>query len=257
MSSQQQQQQQQPTHSPSALLQALLSTIETRIVPLTARGVSSGSKVFGAAILSKADLTPLTVASNNESVSPLLHGEVNCIQEFFAQTSFPPPRSSSSSGEAGEDGGRPSPKSCFFLATHEPCSLCLSALAWSGFDEVFYLFAHEDSRDLFAIPYDIQILEEVFRVPPPSSSSSSQPGPAHEKTGSEVAPPPPPQPLYNRRNKFFTVRSLAELVGEIADLAERARWEYEMGRVRDLYAALSEQYQQGKRDGVGSASFWK
>lgn len=45
-------------HDPAHLLRALLAVIEERIVPLTAAGVASGSKLFGAAILRKADLVP-------------------------------------------------------------------------------------------------------------------------------------------------------------------------------------------------------
>ncbi|CAJ2504828.1 Uu.00g122220.m01.CDS01 [Anthostomella pinea] len=232
---------------PGTLVKALLTTIEEQIIPLTGEGVSSGSKVFGAAILSKYSLTPLTVATNNEAVSPLLHGEINCIQKFFAQTSFPSSSSSAtptattpSGPDSTPTSQRPNTKDCIFLATHEPCSLCLSGITWSGFDNFFYLFTYADSRDLFAIPYDIQILEEVFRVPLPLPQKSEE---ARE--------------LYNRRNKFFTARSVAELVDEIADAGERERWRKEVQRVRALYGRLSETYQEGKMEGVESASFWK
>ena len=57
-------------------------------------------------------------------------------------------------------------KDCIFLATHEPCSLCLSAITWTGFDNFYYLFSHEDSRDSFAIPHDLKILKEVFTLDP-------------------------------------------------------------------------------------------
>ncbi|RYP55137.1 hypothetical protein DL768_000256 [Monosporascus sp. mg162] len=94
----------------------------------------------------------ITVATNDERASPLLHGEINCIHQFFA--------SSSSPGTS-----RPvAPGDCVFLATDEPCSQCLSGIACAGFDNFFHLFTHEDSRDLFAVPHDIRILEEVFRV---------------------------------------------------------------------------------------------
>jgi tRNA(Arg) A34 adenosine deaminase TadA len=158
-------------------------------VPLTRAGVSSGSKVFGAAILNRAGLTPVTVATNNERVSPLLHGEINCIQEFFAS----PPE------------GRPATKDCIFFSTHEPCSLCLSGIAWAGFNEFYYLFSYEDSRDLFSIPYDIDILEQVFRVPAPSDTPETLAA----------------RPLYNRTNKFFAAKSLANLVDSISDGIER------------------------------------
>jgi tRNA(Arg) A34 adenosine deaminase TadA len=232
---------------PATLLKALLATIENKVIPLTSKGVSSGSKLFGAAILSKAGLAPLTVATNNEAASPLLHGEINCIQQFFAQTSFP----------SVPDGKRPSPRDCVFLATHEPCSLCLSGITWSGFDNFFYLFTYEDSRDLFAIPYDIDILQEVFRVPAVVSSSSSSSAVTKKTVVEEDLEA---RPLYNRRNKFFTARSFANLVREVAEKdgqAEGKKWEDEVGRVKDLYNGLSETYQRGKTGGAENASFWK
>ncbi|OIW24643.1 cytidine deaminase-like protein [Coniochaeta ligniaria NRRL 30616] len=213
------------TNSPTTLLSTLLRITEEKIVPLTQRGVSSGSKLFGAAILSRSDLAPITVATNDERASPLLHGEINCIQQFFAS----PPE------------GRPATIDCVFFATHEPCSLCLSGITWAGFGEFYYLFTYEDSRDLFAIPYDIDILQEVFRVPAPGDTPETLAA----------------RPLYNRKNKFFTAKSLADLVGEIEDGGERARWTAEIARVKGLYNALSETYQEGKKSGAESSSVWK
>ncbi|KAI5918095.1 cytidine deaminase-like protein [Camillea tinctor] len=274
---------QPPTHSPTALLRALLSTIETHVVPLTAAGIAGGSKVFGAAVLSGADLAPLTAATNDERRSPLLHGEVNCIQRFFAQERFPAaelrapsPAAALASGKGGGEGenppyplgsARPSPRACVFLATHEPCCLCLSALAWSGFARVYYLFSYADTRDVFAIPYDIDILQAVFRVPCASSPSlpaisaigegSKSKGEGEEGKKGNESENGDERPLYNRTNKFFTARSVAELVAEVDDPEERQVWEKEIARVRGLYDELGERYQRGKREGVGSASFWK
>lgn len=215
------------TPDSNALLQAFLGTVENTIVPLTRNGVSSGSKVFGAAILDRKTLQPLTVATNNERASPLLHGEINCIQQFFT-VDFPDPEK------------RPNPGTdCVFFATHEPCSLCLSGITWSGFTEFYYLFTYEDSRDLFSIPYDIEILQEVFRVP-------------GEETKEQVAK----RALYNRQNKFFKARSLAELAEDL-DEDEKAILMSEIQRVKGLYNALSETYQEGKKSGAQSSSIWK
>lgn len=213
------------TTSPTTLLSSILHLTEEKIVPLTRQGVSSGSKLFGAAILNRSDLSPVTVATNNERASPLLHGEINCIQEFFASPAE----------------GRPATKDCIFFATHEPCSLCLSGITWSGFNEFYYLFTYEDSRDLFSIPYDIDILEQVFRVPGPSDTPETLAA----------------RPLYNRKNKFFTAKSLADLLEEIPDEEERARWAAEVTRVKELYNSLSETYQEGKKAGAESSSVWK
>lgn len=38
----------------------------------------------------------------------------------------------------------------------------LSGITWGGWDNFFYLFTYEDTRDAFSIPHDIRILEEVF-----------------------------------------------------------------------------------------------
>ncbi|KAL2187182.1 cytidine deaminase-like protein [Thermothelomyces heterothallicus CBS 203.75] len=213
------------TYSANTLLSTFLRITEDRIVPLTRAGVSSGSKVFGAAILTRSDLSPVTVATNNERVSPLLHGEINCIQEFFA-----------SSPE-----GRPATKDCIFFSTHEPCSLCLSGIAWAGFTEFYYLFTYEDSRDLFSIPYDIDILEQVFRVPAPSDTPETLAA----------------RPLYNRKNKFFAAKSLADLLEGVTDAAERKRLGDEISRVKDLYKSLDATYQEWKKLGAESASVWK
>ncbi|KAJ6788797.1 hypothetical protein PWT90_07612 [Aphanocladium album] len=209
-------------------LSTLLRTVEEEIIPLTRDGVASGSKVFGAAILSRNDLKPLTVSTNNEKVSPLLHGEINCIQEFFTKD-FPDPAS------------RPDPRAdCIFLATHEPCSLCLSGIAWSGFREFYYLFTYEDSRDLFSIPYDIDILQQVFRVP-----------------GTEAEVDVERRALYNRENKFFTGRSFLDLVERLETDEEKEHFLAEIKRVKALYNALSDTYQEGKKAGTQTASAWK
>jgi tRNA(Arg) A34 adenosine deaminase TadA len=217
-----------PSHSPTALVKSLLATVENHIIPLTREGVSTGSKLFVAAILSRSILRPHSVATNNERLSPLLHGEINCIQQFFT-LDFPDPSN------------RPDPrKDCIFFATHEPCSLCLSGIAWSGFSEVYFMFTYEDSRDLFGIPYDIEILQEVFRV-------------KGRETGEQVEK----RALYNRDNKFFRARSLAEVVSDIVDEGERGAWSGELEQVKKLYDGLSKTYQGGKEAGAITSSVWK
>lgn len=211
------------------LVSAILSTVKDWIIPLTSEGVSSGSKVFGAAILSKTDLAPLTIATNHESLSPLLHGEINCIQCFFT-IDFPDPKT------------RPNPRDdCFFFATHEPCSLCLSGIAWSGFKEVYYMFTYEDSRDLFNIPHDIDILEQLFRV----------------RVDGEDDEALKKRLLYNRDNKFFRARSLTDMIAGISDVAEKEESSRRLDEIKTLYRGLSQRYQSGKQEGAETASVWK
>ena len=212
-------------HHAEELVKNLLHITEASIVPLTRSQVSLGCKLFGAAILSRTNLEPITVATNNERESPLLHGEINCIQTFFAL-----PKDS-----------RPQTKECVFFATHEPCSLCLSGIAWSGFNEFYYLFTYADSRDLFGIPYDIDILQSVYQVASPADTPETL----------------AKKPLYNRTNKFFTGRSVAQLVESMDDDAKKTKWTTEIARVKALYSELSDVYQKGKATGQESASFFQ
>ncbi|ORY92848.1 cytidine deaminase-like protein [Leucosporidium creatinivorum] len=205
-----------PTPTPSQLLHAFLDTTVNSIIPLTAKGVASGCKVFGAAILDKETLKPIQVATNDETVSPLLHGEINCIQQFYSLPSDQ----------------RPLAKDTIFFATHEPCSLCLSGITWGGFDNHYYLFTYEETRDTFAIPYDIDILEQVFRVPSLSSS----------ETPTDLTS----RPLYNKSNKFWTALSVNDLVASLVEGEEKDQLEKRVKEVKKMYDGLSETYQNGK-----------
>ena len=78
-----------------------------------------------------------------------MHGEVTTIFAFYDI-----PRDK-----------RPPAKDTIFLTTHEPCPLCLSSITWGGFDNFFYLFTYEDSKDAFNIPHDIRMHQEIFKIP--------------------------------------------------------------------------------------------
>ena len=134
----------------AVLLGRLLDVIANDIVPLTREGVETGNKVFGAALLRKSDLSLVLAETNNETANPLWHGEMQCLKTFYEIPATE----------------RPATSDLIFLSTHEPCSLCLSAITWAGFDNFFFLFSHQDSRDSFAIPHDLNILREVFDVQP-------------------------------------------------------------------------------------------
>src|SRR5262245_52295892 len=95
------------------LIDRLLDVIEHDLAPLSrARIMENGDKLFGAAILRKSDFSLIVRETNNESSNPLWHGEIHAIKRFFEL-----PREK-----------RPDTKDCIFLATHEPCSLCLSGI---------------------------------------------------------------------------------------------------------------------------------
>ena len=194
------------------LVDRLLDVIEAELVPLTRTGIAAGNKLFGAAILRRDDLSVAVAAVNNETENPLWHGEMHAIKRFYDLPAA----------------DRPDPRDCLFLATHEPCSLCLSGITWSGFDNFYYLFSYEDTRDAFSIPHDIRILREVFAVPDPDR---------------EVVPAD--RPLYNRRNAFFQSHGLMAMVGGL----DRGRKEALVARIDDIsatYRELSASYQAEK-----------
>ena len=122
----------------------LLKVIKDDIIPLTQKKIKRGNKIFGAAILKKSDYSLILAASNEETQNPLFHGEISCLNKYWKLPQAPPP------------------KDCIFLSTHEPCSLCLSAITWSGFDNFYYFFSYENSKDDFLIGHDLKILNEVF-----------------------------------------------------------------------------------------------
>jgi tRNA(Arg) A34 adenosine deaminase TadA len=138
-----------PIYMPD-LANRFLDVIEHDVLPLTEKGVAAGNKIFGAALVLKSDLSLVLAETNNERDNPLWHGEMHLLKRFYEMPA----------------GKRPTPKDLWFISTHEPCSLCMSAITWAGFDNFWYFFSHEDSRDAFAIPHDLKILKEVFRLEP-------------------------------------------------------------------------------------------
>jgi tRNA(Arg) A34 adenosine deaminase TadA len=134
----------------SDLAARFLDVIEQDVLPLTRQGVAAGNKIFGAALVLKSDLSLVLAETNNETENPLWHGEMHLLKHFH---------------ELPAD-KRPQAKDMYFITTHEPCSLCMSAITWAGFDNFWYFFSHEDSRDAFSIPHDLKILKEVFKLEP-------------------------------------------------------------------------------------------
>ena len=130
------------------LLDKFLDVFNNDILPLTSKGVDSGNKIFGAAIIKKDDYSLVVAGSNNETENPLWHGETHTLKKFY---------------EINKD-TRPDEKNCIFLSSHEPCSLCLSAITFSGFDNFYYLFPYESTSEEFGIPHDLNILKEVFNI---------------------------------------------------------------------------------------------
>ena len=178
-------------------------------MPLLQQSVSDGNGPFAAAIFHQSDLTPFTVSVNKTKESSLLHGETNCIREFFANPADK----------------RPPVSSCLFFATHEPCSLYLSGISWTKFPVVCFLFTYEDTLDLLGIGGDIDIIEEVFRVVGPGDTGDSLKA----------------RTLYNKENRFFTAKSVDELWGGLEEGAQKEGLRGEIQRVRALFDGFKAQ----------------
>ena len=175
--------------SDEKLFNRLLDVIENDIVPLTAKGVEAGSRVFGAAVLRKKDLSLVLAETNHAAVSPLWHGEVYTIKLFF------------------ELRQHPNPSDCIFLASHQPCCMCTSALAWSGFKEIYYLFGYDHTASQFNMPHDRMMNREIFGCDEP-----------------------------NPKNGYFEWRSLYAMMDGLPDpMAARAR----VDALEQVYARFS------------------
>jgi len=192
----------------AAFIDRVLDVLENEVVPKTMKGVRAGNKLFGAAVLNKSDLSTVIATTNAETGNPLMHGEVTAIFEFY---DLPKDK-------------RPSAKDTIFIATHEPCPLCLSSITWGGWDNFFYLFTYEDSRDAYGIPHDIVMLDEIFRDP---------------------------EGTYNEKNKFWSAWGIRDLVATTTP-AQQAGFNKRIKALKQTYAEMSEIYQKAKAAGKGA-----
>ena len=163
-------------------------------------GVSITNKIFGGAILNKSDCSLVLADTNHELENPIWHGEMYVLKKFYEQKNYPPT------------------KDLIFLSTHEPCSMCLSAITWAGFDNFIYLFSYQESRDLFAIPHDLNILNQVFNV----------------QDGN-----------YKKSNQYWTSYSIDEILNS-GDFKNLKNLKQRVTNIKRSYDELSELYQQTK-----------
>ena len=179
----------------------LLDIFIDELIPLTNISISNGNKIFGAFILKKSDLSIICLGTNQETKNPLFHGEISALFNLYETQNI-------------------NTKDYYFISSHQPCSLCLSAITWSGFDNFYYFFPYEDTMDNFNIPHDLKILEEVFYI----------------KNGN-----------YNKQNNYW---KSYEILKEITKLDNQ---EYEqlkviITKIKAKYDRLSSIYQKNKNN---------
>ena len=184
------------------LLDKFIDVFKNNILPLTIKGVDHGNKIFGAAIINKDDYSLVTAGSNNETENPIWHGEIYTLKKFYEL----------------DNKMRPKEKNCIFLSSHEPCSLCLSAITFSGFNNFYYLFPYESTSDEFNIPQDLNILKEVFNI------SDGK---------------------YIKENSYWKSYNINALVNELEDSAKK-RLTDSFNEVKKKYIDLSNKYQSSK-----------
>ena len=183
-------------------LEKILNIFLKEVLPLTEQGVVKGSKIFGAAIIKKDDLSLVVAETNNEIENPLWHGEMHTLKKFYEL----------------DTNTRPKEKDCMFLSSHEPCSMCLSAITFSGFDNFYYLFPYTATNEEFNIPHDLNILKEVFKI----------------NDGE-----------YNKENSYWRSESINMLIESLPN-SKKQKILDQADQIKKKYQTLSNEYQKNK-----------
>jgi tRNA(Arg) A34 adenosine deaminase TadA len=178
---------------------SVLDIFINNLIPETRLAVDKGNKIFGAFVIKKSDFSLFVTGTNNEIVNPLYHGEISALFNFFKSNKL-------------------NSKDYFFISSHEPCSLCLSAITWSGFDNFYYFFPYEDTKSNFNIPHDLNILKEIFNID---------------------------QGHYNKNNNYWKSYSIIEKINELSD-EEKDELLLKIDKIKQLYWDLSNNYQTTK-----------
>ena len=186
------------------LLNRFVRAFKDEILPLTFEGVNLGNKIFGAAIINKNDYSLVVAGTNNETKNPLWHGEIHTLKKFYEL----------------DKKKRPDEKNCIFLSSHEPCSLCLSAITFAGFDNFYYLFPYESTSEEFKIPHDLNILKEVFNVT---------------------------DGKYIKENSYWKSYAINNLIEEIKTNNKKKLMDA-FDQIKDIYVDLSNKYQSSKEE---------
>ena len=178
---------------------SIVDIIIDTLIPETKIAVQKGNKIFGAFVVKKSDLSFVITGTNNEITNPLYHGEISALFNFFKSKNL-------------------NPKDYYFISSHEPCSLCLSAITWSGFDNFYYFFSYKETDSTFRIPHDLNILQEVFKI----------------KDGE-----------YSKNNSYWKSFSIIDQINENQD-SNNHHLIKKIDKIKQLYADLSTQYQNAK-----------
>ena len=178
---------------------SILDIIIDTLIPETKIAVEKGNKIFGAFVVKKSDLSFVITGTNNEITNPLYHGEISALFNFFKSKNL-------------------NPKDYYFISSHEPCSLCLSAITWSGFDNFYYFFSYKETDSTFRIPHDLNILQEVFKI----------------KDGE-----------YNKNNSYWKSFSIIDQIKQNQDINNHHLIK-KIDKIKLLYSDLSIQYQNAK-----------
>ena len=184
------------------LLDKFLDIFNNYILPLTIKGVDAGNKIFGAGIINKDDYSLVVAGSNNEIDNPIWHGEIHTLKKFYEL----------------DNKMRPNEKNCIFLSSHEPCSLCLSAITFAGFNNFYYLFPYETTSKKFNIPHDLNILKEIFNI----------------NDGN-----------YNKKNSYWESYNINSLINELED-NKKKNLINSFNDIKKKYIDLSIKYQKSK-----------
>ena len=183
-------------------LKKILDIFSNKVLPLTIKGVAKGSKIFGAAIIKKDDFSLVIAETNSEIENPLWHGEMHALKRFYEL----------------DVNTRPNEKDCIFLSSHEPCSMCLSAITFSGFDNFYFLFPYAATNNEFNIPHDLNILKEVFKI----------------NDGE-----------YNKENSYWKSQNINLLI-ENLPYSKKENILNQLDEIKSRYKTLSNQYQKNK-----------